>query len=379
MRISMGHVDEYDERVGAFARQLGLPSVQMHTPSNLHVDADGYWPLADLLALRQRCADDGLALEGLENVPMRHFVAIQRGLPERDSQIELFHTALRNMAAAGIPLLGYNFLPTYVWRTDMAATGRGGAVVTRFELADAGAGNALAAYKLTPSQPVDPPLDADAMWANHRYFLDAVLPVAEEAGVRLALHPDDPPVAEPLGGAARIFATPDGLERAWEAAGGSPAWGLNLCLGTVSEMAGMESVTRVIEYFGSRDAIAYVHFRDVQGTGGSFTECFLGEGNMHVPTVIRLLHEWGFRGFLIDDHVPAMSGDLDTWRDTSSQAYCSRGRAHAIGYLQGVIDALGVATPMTVSSRPTLSRPGLQTGNGHSSGASANGKSTPAR
>lgn len=67
---------------------------------------------------------------------------------------------------------------------------------------------------------------------------------------------------------------------------------------------------------------------------------------MHVPTVIRLLHERGFRGFIIDDHVPAMVGDLDTWRDTSPEAYCSRGRAHAIGYLQGVIDALGVATPM---------------------------------
>lgn len=343
IRISLGHVDSYDERSAIFGRQLGLRSVQLHLPDNLPRDG-GHWRTEDLRALRERCEADGLRLEGLENVPVPWFDQVLRGLPGRDEQLEHYCSTLRNMAEAGIDLLGYNFMVTYVWRTSMAAPGRGGALVTAFDLADVDGGNALAAYKLTPDEPVDPagfsPLSATDLWANHQYFLDAVLPVAEEVGVRIALHPDDPPVDVPLGGAARIFTSPEALVQAYESAGGSPAWGLNLCLGTVSEMGGQAAAERVIDFFGPRGAIAYVHFRDVVGTVPAFREGFLGEGNLDVPAVIRRLVHTGFDGFLIDDHVPAMIGDLDTWGDTSSEAYCSRARAHAIGYLQGVLEAV---------------------------------------
>jgi mannonate dehydratase len=336
----MGHVDEYDDRVAAFARQLGLASVQLHNPSNLPADL-GYWPAAELRALRERIERDGLRLEGLENVPAAHFSKIQRGEPGRDEQIENYLTTIRNMASAGIHLLGYNFICTYVWRTTMHGAGRGGARVTAFDLADAGRGNALAAYKLTPPDPAEP-IDAGRLWANHQYFLDAVLPAAEEAGVRLALHPDDPPVDEPLGGAARIFTSPTAIARGYAQSRDSPSWGLNLCLGTVSEMGGQDAVTEVIDLLGPRGRISYVHFRDVRGTVPAFTECFLGEGNFDPAAVIRRLRDTGFDSFLIDDHVPAITGDPDTWADTSPEAYCSRGRAHAIGYLQGIFAALGI-------------------------------------
>jgi mannonate dehydratase len=244
------------------------------------------------------------------------------------------------MAAVGIDLLGYNWLPTFVWRTDMKVAGRGGAMVTSFDLGEIGAGNALASYRLSPTEPLTEPISTEQMWANHQYFLDAVLPVAEEEGVRLALHPDDPPVDEPLGGAARIFNSPASLVRAREQANASSSWGLDFCLGTVSEMGGEDAVNAVIDTLGPVGAIFYVHFRDVQGTVPSFRECFLGEGNYSPARVIRRLHDVGFDGFLIDDHVPAMIGDPDTWMDISSDAYCSRGRAHAIGYLQGVLNGL---------------------------------------
>ena len=340
MRISLGHVDEYDDTVAAFAHQLGLSSVQLHTPSNLP-GVEGYWSVAELQALRDACDDAGLAIEGLENVPAAQFWKIQRGVPGRDEQIENYQRTIRNLAEVGITLLGYHFMPTYVWRTEMGGTGRGGARVTSFDLADVRRGNALAAYKLTPAEPIDEPLDADTMWANHQYFLDAVLPVAEAEGVRLALHPDDPPVGEPLGGAARIFTSPAALVEASRRAN-SPAWALNFCVGTVSEMAGAQSVDAVIDTLGAAGRIAYVHFRDVRGTVPRFTECFLGEGNLDPARVIRRLADVGFDGFIIDDHVPAMIGDVATWGDTSAQAYCSRGRAHAIGYLQGVFRALGL-------------------------------------
>lgn len=340
LRLSMGHVDTYDERVGTFARQLGLSSVQLHAPSNLPGDR-GYWPLDDLVRLKAEIAEVGLAVEGLENVPASHFFKIQRGLPGRDEQLENYLITMRNMAAAGIQLLGFNFLATYVWRTDMGASGRGGARVTSFDLTEAKAsGNALATYKLTPDEPIDAPITAEMMWANYQYFLDAVLPEAETLGLRLALHPDDPPVDEPLGGASRIFTSPASLVEAHRRSGNSPSWALNLCIGTISEMNGAQSVREVIAALGPIGRIAYVHFRDVQGTVPNFSECFLGEGNYNPAEVIRQLHSVGFDGFIIDDHVPAMVGDIDSWGDTSSEAYCSRARAHAIGYLQGVLNAL---------------------------------------
>jgi mannonate dehydratase len=341
LRLSLGHIDVYDGRIAAFAHQLGLAGVQFHTPDLLPGEA-GHWSLDELRRLRERCDADGLRIDGLENVPTAHMWQIHRGLPGRDRQLENYRKTVRNMAAVGIDVLGYHFMPTYVWRTDMAARGRGGARVTAFDLDAADAGNSLAGYRLSPVEPLGEPLDAERMWANHQYFLDAVLPVAEEVGVRLALHPDDPPVDTQLGGAARIFTTPAALVRAHDQAGRSPAWGLDLCLGTVSEMGGQAAVDEVIDTFGPAGAIAYVHFRDVQGTVPSFRECFLGEGNLDPARVVRKLHEAGFDGFLIDDHVPAMEGDLDTWMDISSAAYTSRGRAHAIGYLQGVLRALGI-------------------------------------
>lgn len=341
MRISLGHVDVYDDRVATFAHQLGLSSVQLHTP-NLLPGENGYWSLEELRALRNRCEADGLAIDGLENVPLAHFWKVQRGLPGRDEQIDNYCTTIRNMGATGFDLLGYNFLPTFVWRTDMAAAGRGGARVTSFDLADIARGNALAGYRLAPAEPLTEPISAEQMWANHAYFLDAVLPVAEAAGVRLALHPDDPPIDVPLGGAARIFTSPAALLAAREQAGNSPYWGLNFCIGTISERGGAAAVDEVIDTLGAAGAIFYAHFRDVQGTVPAFRECFLGEGNLDPAHVIRRLHSVGFDGFIIDDHVPAMIGDADTWMDISPESYCSRGRAHAIGYLQGVCNGLGL-------------------------------------
>ncbi|MFB6711019.1 MULTISPECIES: mannonate dehydratase [unclassified Streptomyces] len=354
IRLSLGHIDTYDARVATFAHQLGLTGVQFHTP-DLLPGADGFWSLTELRDLRDRCDADGLAIDGIENVPLAHFWKIQRGLPGRDEQIENYQKTIRNLAAVGVDILGYNFLATYVWRTDMAAKGRGGAKVTAFDLADVPAGNALAGYRLTPDRTPDEPISAETMWANHQYFLDAVLPVAEEVGVRLALHPDDPPTTQPLGGIARIFTSPDAIGRARAQAGGSPSWGLNLCLGTVSEMAGEQSVNEVIDLLGP--AICYVHFRDVRGTVPRFRECFLGEGNFDPARVIRRLDASGFDGFLIDDHVPAMIGDLDTWGDTSSEAYCSRGRAHAIGYLQGVLNGLSLDESAGPRAVPANGRP----------------------
>jgi mannonate dehydratase len=177
-------------------------------------------------------------------------------------------------------------------------------------------------------------LSAEAMWANYERFMHAVLPVARDAGVKLALHPDDPPVPM-LGGVARIFSTPDDFRRAEriaEATGAGEAWGLDLCLGCCSEMpGGRANVVEMIEHFGPRGKILYVHFRDVQGTVPAFQECFLGEGNWDPAEIMLLLRRSGFDGFLLDDHVPIMDGDTP---------WGHRARAHAIGYMQGLLNML---------------------------------------
>ncbi|TCO55893.1 mannonate dehydratase [Actinocrispum wychmicini] len=340
MRLALGHIDEFDERVARFAQQLGLRSVQFHAPANLP-GTDGYWTVDELVALRTQCDEYGLRVEGLENVPAHHWDSVVRGEPGRDEQLDNYCRTIRGMAEAGIFVLGHHFMATYVWRTELTAPGRGGALVTRFDLADAERGNALAAYKLVPPRPLAEPITAEQMWANYATFLEAVLPVAEQAGVRLVLHPDDPPVDVPLGGAARIFTSPAALARAAELAGDSPAWGLNLCLGTVSEMTGGQAaVEEVIDHFGPR--IASVHFRDVRGTVPNFQEAFLGEGNFRPAAVLRRLADVGFDGFVIDDHVPVLDGDAGPWTGTDPDTYCSRGRAHAIGYLQGLFEALNL-------------------------------------
>ncbi len=339
MRVAVGQVSQLSDEILAFARQLGVAGMQVNTPA---LPGAHRWEYADLLALRTCCEQYGLRLEAIENVHLDFYDKVMLGLPGRDEQIEHYCATIRNMGRAGIPILGYHFMPNSVWRTARAPIGRGGALVTSFDMAAVEERRGELLVARTDRSGSDDPFNTRGvvpaadyhlteaeMWANYTYFIKAVIPVAEEAGVKLALHPDDPPVAS-LGGIARLFRNFDGFKRAMEIAD-SDAWGLDLCLGCWSEMGGERAVMEAIEYFGPRGKILYVHFRDVQGTVPKFAECFIGEGNFNAAAVMRALKRVGFTGFLLDDHVPFMVNDTD---------YGHRGRAHAIGYMQGLLDML---------------------------------------
>jgi len=314
MRVAVGQVNELTDELLAFAGQMGVGGVQLNTP---RLPGTARWEVADLVALRQRAENAGLRLEALENTPVGFYDQAMLGLPGRDEQIEHYQATIRNMGQAGIPILGYHWMPNGVWRTSSSAPGRGGALCTAFDLALA----------------EDAPLSHgrvythDEMWANYAYFMRAVVPVAEEAGVTLALHPDDPPVAS-LGGVARLFGSFDGFRRGLEIVP-SPNSALDFCMGCWSEMG--PGVLGALRYFGQQDKLAYVHFRDVQGTVPRFQECFLGEGNVDVVAAMRVLKEVGFHGFLLDDHVPAMVNDTP---------WGHRGRALATGYIMGLLEAV---------------------------------------
>ncbi len=324
MRICLGQLRQIDDEAVTFAKQLGLQSVQLNCPL---LPGDKEWAIEDLYALKKQCDDAGLVLETIENVPIKFYDSAMLGLPDRDEQIERYQQLLRNLGKVGIPILGYHFVPTSVWRTSYETPGRGGALVSSFEVVD---GVVSENKNKNPWKRLDVPVpDVETMWANYEYFMNAVLPVAEEAGVKMALHPDDPPFPV-LADVARLFIDLDSFKRAEAIANGSPSWGLDLCLGCCSELGGAKAVDDFIKYFGPKNKIFYVHFRDVQGTVPNFKECFLGEGNFDPAHVIDLLDEVGFTGYIMDDHVPIIVND--------DPAYGYRARGYEIGYMQGLLN-----------------------------------------
>ncbi len=321
MRVAIGLPRDATDAHLRFARQLGCTDVVLATPARL--SGAERWEYDDLRGLREWVEGFGLRIEAIQNVPHAFWMNTRLGLPGRDAEIAHYQETVRNMGRAGITTLGYNFRAEPLYRTG-TKPGRGGAVVTTFDRA------------LTRDMPLTfgREFSADQMWEAHEHFLRAVLPVAEAVGVRLALHPDDPPGAD-IGGVARIFSSFEGFERAAQSANGSPAWGLLLCVGCWAEMGGTANVLRGIRHFGPRGQIAYVHFRDIQGVGdgGSdqFAECFIGEGDLDITAIMRALKEIGFTGSLIDDHAPHMEGD-DAW--------ATRSRAYQTGYLMGLLRAI---------------------------------------
>ena len=314
MRLALGQFNEVTDEKLLFAKQLGVTDIQLNTP---RLPGEYQWEFMDLLRLRMRIEDAGLRLIALENVPVHFYIKIMLNLPGADRQLEHMANTIRNMGKAGIPILGYHWLPNSVWRTSSTTPARGGARVTSFDM------SLVENAPLTHGRVYT----AEEMWANWETYIKTLLPVAEESGVTLALHPDDPPVPS-LGGIARIFGSFEGFKRAMEI-GDSPNHGLDFCHGCWSEMG--TDVLAAIRYFGSRAKLLYIHFRDVQGTVPCFQECFIDEGNMDMFEVMKTLKEIGFTGFMLTDHVPHMVED---------SGWGHRSRAYAIGYMKAMLEVV---------------------------------------
>ena len=330
MKPVFGAIHEVTEEVLKFAKQLGVSGIIVHSPK---LFGNGYWEFNSLLHLRTRVEAAGLKLEAIENLPWHFYYKVMLGLSGRDEQIENWCKTLRNMGAAGIPILGYHFVPLFVWRTSLDTRGRGGARVTSFDMELAKNAPLMArAFSFVDTTSLLPPsayhpISEEEMWENFTYFLKAVIPVAEEAGVKMALHPDDPPVPS-LGGVARIMRSVDAFKRVIEIVP-SDYNGLEFCQGCFSEMG--TNVIEAIRYFGSRKKIFYVHFRDVRGTAGNFVETFIDEGQTDMFEAMKAYKEVGFDGPIIVDHTPHIVDD-STWGH--------RGRAYAMGYIKALMDVV---------------------------------------
>ena len=278
--------------------------------------------VAELEAARDRLDDAGLRLTGIQSLPYSLYGDIMFDREGADEALESITTLIRNLGDADIPILGYQWNPRGVvpMRTEPVEL-RGGATGTAFDLDEIDEPDELA-----PG--IDRAYTEAEFWNNYERFLEAVLPVAEEAGVDLALHPVDPPVLESLGGIPRLFRNVENFERAMELVP-SDNHGLKLCLGCFSQMG--EDVPEVVRRFGERDDIVFVHFRDVVGSMPRFHETFVDEGNFVTADAVRALVDVGFDGVVIPDHVPEMVDDTD-WRH--------RARGFTVGYLRGVVDTV---------------------------------------
>jgi mannonate dehydratase len=223
------------------------------------------------------------------------------------------------MGRLGVPTLCYNWMAVTSWsRTEVAATTRGGALVTQFRASDSD--------NLPPLVESGEVTD-DQLWDALRYFLGAVLPAAESAGVRLALHPDDPPRAL-VRNVPRIMRSADayrrllGMDR-------SPSNAITFCQGNFALMK--EDLPALIREFGRDAHIAFVHFRDVRGTADDFTETFHDDGQTDLVECMRAYSEIGFTGPMRPDHVPTMYGESN-----AQPSYGTLGRLFALGYIRGL-------------------------------------------
>jgi len=312
MRLGLGQFNELNEDRLKFIKQLGVNDVVIHTP---RLPGDKQWEYEDLLNLRKQLEKAELRLGAIENVPMHFYDKIMLGLPGREEQIRHMQNTIRNMGKAGVPVFGYHWMPNSVWRTRNEIV-RGGAIATAFDLD-------LAKKDLTHGRVYT----EEEMWDNYTYFIKAMIPVAEESGIKMGIHPDDPPV-ESLGGIARIFRNFEGFKRAMEIVD-SPNHGLEFCQGCWTEMG--EDVYAVIRYFGERGKIFYVHFRNVIGKVPKFKESFINEGDVDMYKAMKIYKEVGFRGIFIPDHVPQMTNDIP---------WSYMGRAFAIGYMSALLQVV---------------------------------------
>lgn len=244
-------------------------------------------------------------------------------------QTERFKRIVGHLGRLGVEVIAYNFMPqvsedAMVVRTNFAATTRG-ARTSGFRLAD------VTAQTMPHNEAAIP---REQMWDNLERFLKAVVPAAEAAGVKLAMHPDDPPLS-PLCGLERIMDRQESFDRLL-AISASPANALTFCIGCFAEMGA--DITALVERYRTR--IPYVHVRDISGTLTDFIETFPDNGQTDLIAVFRKLHEIGFDGYLRSDHAPLLA----TSESDGPEGYGMQGHIFSIGYLRGLERA---TAPMT--------------------------------
>ncbi len=317
MKIAAQVSPEPDTEDLVFIRQMGVEYVVLWTTGeNAHYD---YYA-----SRRQLFEDHGLKIYGFGNSDVHNQDAIVLNLANRDAKVEEYKSHLRALGKAGIPYTTYAHMANGIWSTERETT-RGGADARAFNLDTATAGHWRdRLYPLPQSH--DRTYTEEEIWDNYHSFVTEVAPVAEEEGVLIGIHPDDPPALDLAGVPRCIFSSHQGYARALQVAD-SPNVGICFCVGCWLEGGELmgKGVEESIHDFGSQNKIFKVHFRNVSAPLPHFVETFVDDGYFDMYRAMRALQETGFNGVLIPDHIPNMADDPRV------------GTAFSIGYMQALL------------------------------------------
>lgn len=291
-------------------------------------DARQLWSLEELLSLRAAIEAEGLKLEAVENFDPAHWHDVLLDGPRRAQQIENVKAILRRLGKAGIPVMGYNFSLAGVCGRVTGPFARGGALSVGMDgPLDAPMPRGMVwnmVYDPSAPQGEVPAVTHDELWHRLKAFLEEVLPVAEEAGVRLAAHPDDPPLPT-MRGQPRLVYQPAMYQRLLDI-NASPSNTLEFCLGSLAEMTEGD-IYQTVEQYSRQGRVAYIHFRNVRGKVPYYKETFVDEGDIDMLRVLRILRRNHFDGVMIPDHTPQMS----------CAAPWHAGMAYAMGYMRAAM------------------------------------------
>ena len=327
-RPVLGHQHQSSDAELKVLAALGIDHICSAVPSPRLDDA---WSVAGLSRLRERVERHGIKLEmaplplGATPTATAANPSIMRGKsPERDREIDDICQMIRNAARVGIPALKYNLTLLGVVRTG-STVGRGGARYSTFIYSKSRAGD--------PPPAESGPASADQMWERIEYFLKRVIPVAQEHKVRLCCHPHDPGMPPDKGyrGIQRVLGSVDGLKR-FVGLVPSDFHGLNFCQGTVAEMLAQpgRDIYEVIRWFGERNKIFNVHFRNIKGGFLDFQETFPDNGDVDMLRALRAYRDVGYSGMIMPDHVPGIEGDT-----RGAQAF-----AYSFGYIKALLQVV---------------------------------------
>ena len=305
-----------DERL-RYIKQMGATDIVTALPGQ---KVGAVWEFEPILQLRSKVEDFGLKLSVFEGIPITD--RIKLGLEGCDEDLDNFCESLRNMGRAGVPILCYNWMVKFGWlRTSTTTPVRGGALATTYNHAEFERGPLTEYGEVSENQ----------LWETLERFLQRVVPVAEKYGIKLAMHPDDPPLS-PIRGIGRIMTSPENFQRLIDLVP-SPNSGLTFCQGCFTEMG--VDIPKTIHHFGEQGQIHFAHFRNLTGTAYNFTESFHDDGKTDMYAAMKAYYDAGVVAPMRPDHAPTMEGE-----DNDHPGYALQGRLLAVGDMRGLMEAI---------------------------------------
>lgn len=294
---------------------------------------DKLWTYEELCDIKAAINEAGLEWEAIENFDPSHWHDILLDGPRKAEQMENIKTIIRNIGRAGIPIMGYNFSIAGVWgRTHTLA--RGDATSVGYIEADAPPQTPIpngAVWNMVYDPDAAPgdigTVTSEQLWQRLTDFLNEIIPVAEEAGVRMAAHPDDPPLPT-IRNTARLVYQPHMYQRLLDIVPSDHNM-LEFCLGSLAEMTEGD-VHEATEHYSGQGKLAYIHFRNVRGKVPNYHEVFVDEGDIDMYRILRTLRDNNFDGVLIPDHTPQMTCDAP-WH---------AGMAYAMGWMRAAMQTV---------------------------------------